>query len=67
MSGKFSSTHDIGDLVYLAHDKDQSQRMVVKICFNYCGPEYCLTSGTTTSWHTDIEISAEPNTLFKVK
>ena len=58
--------YTIGEYVYLKLDKDQSKRMVTAICVrhnNYI--VYELTQGTSTSWHTAIEITSDVDILIK--
>jgi len=55
---------DIGQLVYLKTDNAQHERIVTAINLR---PDkivtYCLSFGTTESWHYEIEISCDRNII----
>lgn len=53
---------DIGQLVYLKTDNDQHERIITAISLRpNKSVTYCLSFGTTESWHYGIEISCERN------
>jgi hypothetical protein len=55
---------DLGQIVYLRTDKDQSARMVRQICVRSSGfIQYELMCGSNYSWHDELEISAEKDIL----
>ena len=51
--------HNIGDIVYLKTDTDQSERIITAIQLNANGLIYMLVCGATETWHYDMEISLE--------
>ena len=51
--------YNLGDIVYLKTDTDQSERILTSIQVSVIGILYKLSCGTTETWHYDIEISAE--------
>jgi len=62
MTYKFK--YDIGDLVYLVTDTEQTERMITAIQIDGDKTvEYFLRLGTSSSWHHDIEITLERNLL----
>lgn len=60
----FESEFDIGDLIYLKHDPEQIQRMIVAITFDQYGEVYSIASGQEISQHSPMEISKEQNELM---
>jgi hypothetical protein len=56
---------NIGDIVFLKTDKDQSPRIVTAIIL-YEGSRvnYRINSGTTETWHTECEITLEKDVLI---
>lgn len=62
----YTSKFGIGDDVFLKHDKDQAERMVVQVIFTAGGTRYSLMSGTTQSWHDEIEVSKDKDIVKKV-
>lgn len=57
---KIEIDHDIGDIVYLITDIEQSERLVVSITLLPGGvPYYSLACGTEETEHYAIEISGE--------
>ena len=59
------SQYELGDMVYLKTDDEQKKRIVKQICLSSKGMEYNLVNCTTSTWHSDFEISAEANILVK--
>lgn len=57
---------NFGDIVYLKTDKEQSARMVCRMSVKPSEIQYCLSCGSSETWHLDIEISTEVNELMKV-
>lgn len=56
---------EIGQVVYLKTDTDQTPRMVTQIAISGSGGLlYRLTCGTNESFHYEIEISAEKNLVM---
>lgn len=55
---------NIGDIVYLKTDKDQSPRMVFALVVRQGGILYEVAAGVNTSSHYDFELSAEANVLM---
>jgi hypothetical protein len=49
----------IGQIVYLKTDDQQLARMVIAIEIKQGSIAYCLSQGTTTSWHYEIEMTEE--------
>lgn len=54
---------NIGDLVYLKTDNDQSQRMIVSISVRKRDLLYELSFGSVSSWHYEFEITEEKDVL----
>ena len=54
---------DLGQLVYLKTDYDQSPRFVTAINIRPGRIIYGLVGGTVESWHDDFEISLEKSTI----
>lgn len=54
---------NIGDLVYLKTDNDQSQRMIVSISVRRKDLVYEVSFGSVSSWHYEFEISEEKDVL----
>lgn len=51
---------DIGQIVYLKTDEDQLPRIITGLTIRGNNVlVYCLSSGTSESWHYDFEISEE--------
>lgn len=59
------SKYNLGDIVYLKTDKEQSQRMITSIAIRPMGCTYELSLSTTVSWHYDFEFTLEENFQFK--
>jgi len=57
---------DIGELVYLKTDSEQTPRLVYAIEINQQNLIYKVASGTITSAHFDFELSTEVNVLLNV-
>ena len=57
----------IGEFVYLQHDSDQVRRMVTRIQEAGGGFTYCLSAGTSETWHYDFEISRDIDVLAKIE
>lgn len=55
---------NIGDVVYLKTDKDQSPRIVYGFAVRQAGILYELACGASTSGHYDFEITSEANVLI---
>lgn len=64
MSMLIDNQFEIGDVVYLKTDKEQSPRIVYCIKVLKDGYLYDLACGTTTSSHYDFELSKEVNVLI---
>lgn len=58
--------YNIGDLVYLRTDPDQSPRMVTGILINEATTKYGLNRGVEESWHYPIEIAKDRNILMQI-
>lgn len=58
--------YNIGDVVYVVTDKEQSARQITGITFRQTGVIYELTSGTTISHHYEFEISEEIDVLKSI-
>jgi len=55
---------DIGQLVYLKTDNEQHERIITAISLRQNkSVTYCLSFGTTESWHYEIEISCDRNII----
>ncbi len=59
------SQFELGQTVYLKTDDDQKPRIVKQICIAAKGMEFNLVNSTTSTWHSDFEISSEINILAK--
>jgi len=57
---------NIGDIVYLKTDKDQSPRMVTALHIKSDSIQYLLSAGSVDSYHQLIEISPTENELMKL-
>jgi len=57
----------IAQTVYLTTDKEQEKRIVTAITERQSGFVYELSCGLDISSHYDFEISADEDTLMKVK
>lgn len=56
--------YDLGDLVYLKTDPDQCKRMVIGIDVREgVSVSYELGVGDESSWHYELEISAEKDVI----
>jgi hypothetical protein len=53
--------YEIGEIVYLVTDPDQSRFMITGILIRSSGTVYELSCGLDVSFHTDIEISSKRN------
>jgi len=58
------NSFDIGELVYLKTDKEQSPRIIYCIKVYKSENIYELACGTTTSSHYEFELSKEVNVLM---
>lgn len=56
----------LGQIVYLATDKEQEKRMVTGIIERQSGIEYEVSCGTEVTTHFEFELSADEDTLMKV-
>ena len=54
---------ELGEIVYLKTDNDQSDRMVIGISVRPAGLLYELSFGSVCSWHYEMEITEEKNVL----
>lgn len=61
----YESFYNLGDIVYLKTDKEQSQRIITAILIKPLGCNYELSQSTTTSWHFDFEFTMQENTILK--
>ena len=57
--------YQLGDIVYLTTDPEQSGRIVVEIVVTKGDVMYRVSLGTTTTIHYEFELSAEVNILAK--
>lgn len=57
------SKYDIGEIVYLKTDKEQSERIITAIMWTE-GIRYELKSGIVSNWHYEFEITVEKNVLI---
>lgn len=55
----------IGDIVFLKTDPDQRARIVIGIFIRPNGKSYYLSCGVEESFHYEIEMSTEPDIVFK--
>lgn len=56
---------DIGESVYLRTDREQYERIVTAMCYRMNGIlSYELVCGTLSSWHYEIELSKEKNSII---
>lgn len=58
-------SYDVGEIVILKTDKDQSKRIVKSVWLMQTGIQYELSLGNSNSWHYDFEISKEPDLVAK--
>lgn len=58
--------YQLGDIVYLTTDPEQSGRIVVEIVVTKGDVMYRVSLGTTTTIHYEFELSSEVNTLAKI-
>ncbi len=56
---------EIGQIVYLKTDVEQNERMITAISLKPDGILYCLSCGTSETYHSDIEICEEINVIKK--
>lgn len=56
----------LGDFVYLKTDKEQNKRIVIGVNIRPSGRLYELGYGSASSWHYELEISEEKDTLLAV-
>ena len=61
------SEFNMGQVVYLKTDKDQEPRMVTQLVVSRAEVRYELSKGVEASVHYGYEISAEEDTLTRVK
>lgn len=54
---KIETSFDIGEIVYLITDEDQSERIITRITVSPQGCLYELCAGVVSSSHYDIEMS----------
>lgn len=57
--------YGLGDIVYIATDPEQSQRMIVEIIITKGDLMYRVSLGTSVSVHYEFELMDEVNTLAK--
>ena len=62
---RINTKYDLGQTVFLIHDKEQTPRMITSIGVNPGHVVYQLSSGTSESRHYEMEISSEVNILLK--
>lgn len=55
--------YNIGDMVYLKTDNEQSERMITAIQINPGNLLYRLNCGTTETWHYEFEINKEKDII----
>lgn len=55
---------EIGEIVYLKTDKEQSERLITQITISPAGLRYCASMGSADTWHYEIELSSEKNILI---
>ena len=55
----FESLYNLGDIVFLITDSDQSRRIITGIDIRISGAVYELSCGQNTSTHFDFEFSKE--------
>jgi hypothetical protein len=60
------SKYNIGQIIFLKTDPEQKERMLTQISITSEGMRYCLSCGTSDSWHYEIEILAERDVLKSV-
>lgn len=56
--------YTFGDIVYLATDPEQFQRIVTRITLSPGGMIYELSCGASSSCHYEMEIVSEKNVLI---
>lgn len=54
---------EIGSMVYLKSDKDQTARIINELLVSRNGIMYRLMAGSSGSWHYDYEITEDVNVL----
>lgn len=57
--------YNLGSVVYLKTDREQSPRIITAIQINPNGVIFRLGCGTTDSWHFSVEISSDVDVLIK--
>lgn len=63
-----NTLYDIGDMVFVKTDKDQSVRLITDIKIHPSNlHSYGLMSGSTYSSHYEMELSKEKNEVFTMK
>lgn len=55
---------DIGDIVYLKTDKDQSPRMITGFLVGPMALSYRVACGTVDAWQYGIELSKEKDVIL---
>lgn len=65
MALTIKNKYGIGQMVYLVHDPDQVQRMIIYIQVNPNGLLYALSLNGEESFHFEIEISETPKLVDK--
>ena len=58
--------YDIGEIVYITTDPEQSARMIIEIIVTKGDVMYRICCGTQMSVHYEFEINSEVNTLAKL-
>jgi len=57
-----TTKYDIGQMVFLATDNSQNERMVTRVMvLNERCVQYLLSCGTIDSWHNECEITEDVN------
>lgn len=59
--------YQLGDHVFLKTDREQLPRIVTGICYRTNGVSYNLATGTSDTWHYDVEITENENILLKIE
>lgn len=58
--------YNVGDLVYLRTDPDQSPRLVIAVLIYEGHTKYGVVRGVEESWHYPIEIAKDRNILMQI-
>ncbi len=62
----FETKYELQQVVYLKTDIEQRKRMVININILPSGLQYLLSFGAHATWHYEMEITDEVDTLIKV-